>query len=80
MEATSYQNLYTSSTGIILSDPLIRISTSRLEGVNIIVEIDEKEYEIEFFEYHYDMIGRIVLLKGDKHYFSKDLKDKLASQ
>lgn len=50
----------------------------RLEGNNIIVKIDEKDYEKECMECQYDVIRRILLQKGDRPYSSKELKDKVA--
>lgn len=66
--------------GSLSGAPLSVSRPPRVEGGNVIVEVDQKDYEQECRECQYDVIGRVVLQKGDKPYSTNELKTKLAQQ
>lgn len=47
-------------------------------GGNIQIEIDEEEYRLGLMEHEHSLIGRLVLLKGDKPLKTVELKEKLS--
>lgn len=49
----------------------------RMEGGNVIVEVDEEDIEKESVNCAYDMIGRVTYQKGDKPFSPVELETKL---
>lgn len=60
--------------------PIKSILLPHFEGGNIIVKVDEEDYEKRVRECQFDVIGRILLYRGDKPYSTLELFDKLVIQ
>lgn len=61
-----------SSTGVPMN-----LTPIRVEGGNVIVEVDEEEIEKESVNCAYDVIGRVTYQKGDKPFSHAELQTKL---
>lgn len=57
--------------------PIRPLPPPRFEGGNIIVEVDEEDYANKVLQCQFDVIGRIILQRGDNPYMTLELFDKL---
>lgn len=57
--------------------PIKALPPPRFEGGNIIIEGDDVDFEKGVCECQHDVIGRILMQKGDHHYKTLELFDKL---
>lgn len=64
-------------TGSSVPVPIKPIPPPRYEGGNVIVEVDDEDYEKEVRQCQFDVIGRIIMQKGDRPYSTLEIFDKL---
>lgn len=55
----------------------LNLAPIRVEGGNVIIEVDEEEIEKEVMLCSYDIIGRVVYQKGDRPLSATELQSKL---
>lgn len=58
--------------------PIRQYSDPRIVGVKIAITIDEKEYKQSLLQFKWGLMGRLMLMKGDKPITTKDIKLKLS--
>lgn len=57
----------------------MKLAPIKIEGGNIIIELDKEGIEKEVIQCSYEIIGRITYQKGDKPYSTPELQTKLQS-